>query len=59
MDNIKEFTEELTSLCNKYGYFVTGKTTSGSLHIAKVDSEIECHVERADENMSFVRCSCR
>ena len=56
---IEEFAQELTDLCNKYGYVISGKTVTGSLIVRKVESEVECKIEKENENNSFLRCSCK
>ncbi len=55
MSNLKEFTKELEELCTKYGYIISGKTTSGSIHIGKC-TDIECGIRSEFEDGAFIIC---
>jgi len=53
--NLKEFTKELEVLCNKYGYVITGKTTSEIIHVNKCDNII-CEIKSNLEDGGFILC---
>ena len=55
MSNLEEFTQELTALCNKYGYIISGKTVNGSVHIGKCDG-IKCEIKSVFENGGYIVC---
>lgn len=55
MNKLEEFTNELTTLCNKYGYVITGKTTSNIVHVCKCDN-VYCEIKAKFDEGAFILC---
>ena len=52
---LQDFVDELSELCNKYGYSISGKTTNGSLIIKKA-SNVVFDIRSEDEGVSSIMC---
>jgi hypothetical protein len=58
VENLNEFTKELEMLCQKYGYIITGKTTSNLIHIDKC-VESSCKIKSKFEESAYILCRCK
>jgi len=58
MEELDKFTKELEMLCNKYGYIITGKTTSNLVNVSKC-SQLDCEIKSKFDESAFILCRCK